>query len=282
VIAATCPTCQSTDPKVCRIDCHNPWHRYHGRLVHLQIAPIGTPNEDCHAACHAPVDDPPSELAVDLAFVSCATCIAVGTWVCGHGRRHPSPPDGYSMACGCPPWQGPPCDREHPAPTCNDPTCYREDAARKADEILPGLGNLVRKGNLDPDPDPPARPKLAKVADVDVHWRDPAKVIRRYQELTDDQVAAASIDELRAAYRGLRDHHVAETTALIAGRDDLAKRCEDKLDKSQEILVHAQKLLASADTIMRRDEATIERLTAENNRLTDELRAHRTVEKDPR
>lgn len=45
--------------------------------------------------------------------------------------------------------------------------------------------------------------------------------VPRHQELSDDQIESASIEDLRAAYRSLRAHHVAETTALIARRDDI-------------------------------------------------------------
>src|SRR5207244_8897919 len=107
----------------------------------------------------------------------------------------------------------------------------------------------VRKGSLDPDL-PTSKKFAAETTNADEHWKDPATIIRRHQELTDDQINQAFPDELRAAYRSLRDHHAAETTALIARRDDLAKRCEDNLAKSQEVLAACQKLLAHADGIM--------------------------------
>jgi hypothetical protein len=44
--------------------------------VHLQVEPIGTPSEACHARCNAAIDDPLNQLAVDLAFVTCAGCRA--------------------------------------------------------------------------------------------------------------------------------------------------------------------------------------------------------------
>ena len=43
--------------------------------------------------------------------------------------------------------------------------------------------------------------------------------IPRHQELSDEDVERTSLDDLRAAYRSLRDHHVAETAALISRRD---------------------------------------------------------------
>lgn len=44
----------------------------------------------------------------------------------------------------------------------------------------------------------------------------------RHQELSDAEVAAASVELLRLAYKTLREHHVVETTALIADRDGRA------------------------------------------------------------
>ena len=50
------------------------------------------------------------------------------------------------------------CDRAHAAPTCEDPACFREEYARRADEFLPGMGDLIRRGWLDPDQkQPPPR-----------------------------------------------------------------------------------------------------------------------------
>ena len=53
----------------------------------------------------------------------------------------------------------------------------------------------------------------------------PPEVIQRHRELSDAEVAGASLEDLRVAYRSLRDHHVAETTALVARRD-LARRLD--------------------------------------------------------
>lgn len=249
-----CPRCRSSDPQIARSDCYNPWH--HGTEVHLQ-------RETTAAACGAPIDDPPSQLAVSLEFVSCPACIV----------------------------SVPACDRGHPAPTCADPGCYREIAARKADEILPGLGDLVRKGNLDPDP-PSTNEKIADVGPK--LWRDSATIIaptnpveawrvasvsersdvphatvKRHQELTDDEVGQAPLEDLRAAYRSLRDHHVAETTALVGRRDDLTRRRDDLLAKNQTILAESQRLIATASTFMERDEKVIDDLTKENARLSE-------------
>jgi len=224
-LPAVCPTCRSTEAHDAKSGCHNPWHR--GIFVHFQREPIGTPHAECHAACAASFDDAPSELAIGWEFVSCPRCLAAA----------------------------PSCDRVHPAPSCIDPACYREESARKADDILPGLGDLVRKGRLDPDPpadDTRARP-----------------VVRKNRELSDIEVNQASLEDLRIAYRALRDHHVTETTALVTLRDDLVKRCEDKLTKSQQILTVGQDLLTSADAIMRRDSETIDQLSAENARLSE-------------
>ena len=38
--------------------------------------------------------------------------------------------------------------------------------------------------------------------------------LKRFEELYDDDVESATIDELRLAYKELRAHHVEETTAL--------------------------------------------------------------------
>jgi hypothetical protein len=43
-------------------------------VVHLQLEPIGTPGKMCHARCDAMIDDPPSQLAVDVMFVTCPHC----------------------------------------------------------------------------------------------------------------------------------------------------------------------------------------------------------------
>lgn len=39
-------------------------------------------------------------------------------------------------------------------------------------------------------------------------------IIRKNTELDDAQVEAASLEDLRKAYRWLRDHHIQETSAL--------------------------------------------------------------------
>ena len=38
--------------------------------------------------------------------------------------------------------------------------------------------------------------------------------LKRFEELCDDDLECAPIDELRLAYKALRAHHVEETTAL--------------------------------------------------------------------
>jgi hypothetical protein len=43
-------------------------------VVHLQLEPNGTPGKMCHARCDAMIDDPPSQLAVDVMFVTCTHC----------------------------------------------------------------------------------------------------------------------------------------------------------------------------------------------------------------
>lgn len=94
-------------------------------------------------------------------------------------------------------------------------------------------------------------------------------LVVRYLELSDDQVDAASLDDLRAAYRALREHHVAETTALISRRDDLSRRRDEQLAKSSEDLMESQKLIQQASAIMSRDEEVIDRLGSENARLSE-------------
>jgi hypothetical protein len=232
LVLTCCPTCRSNDPKVCATNCYNPWHR--GLVVHL------TPPDAYHAACSAPINDPPSELAADRKFVSCLRCLAL-------------------------------CDRTHTAPTCDDPACYREEHAKKADEFLPGLGDLVRKGKLDPD-----LPVGDKIVDASDLWTErPAVVIKRHQELSDVEINCATADELRDAYRALREHHVAETTALVSRRDDITRRRDDltrrmdALTENQQILAKGQQLLEGARSIMQRDGETIEQLSGEKDRLAE-------------
>jgi hypothetical protein len=220
----TCPICRSTDPSIDAPYCGNPWHR--GLVVHFQCEPNDS------APCGAAIDDPPSQLAVDLAFVSCSQCRALF----------------------------PSCSQAHPAPPCADPACYREQSARRADEDLPGLGDLVRKGVLEPD-----LPSGSRIREIG----DPGLTIKRHRELSDDEVAQTSLEKLQAAYRSLRDHHVAETTALVEGRAVFAKRCDEALAKTKRLLVWSQGLLAHGTAIMRRDEAEISNLRSENARLSE-------------
>ena len=159
----------------------------------------------------------------------------------------------------------PSCNRSHPAPSCEDPACFREESARKADDLLPGLGDLVRKGRLDPEL--PTDDKIG--GDGNALWSEPAVIVRRHRELSDIEVNQASLEDLRIAYRTLRDHHVAETSALVTGRNDLARRCKENLTKSQQILDVGRSLLTSADAIMKRDDETIEQLRTENARLSE-------------
>ena len=91
----------------------------------------------------------------------------------------------------------------------------------------------------------------------------------RHQELSDADIDRVSIDDLRAAYRSLRDHHIAETTVLISRRDDLTRRRDEQLAKGQEVLKQSQKLIERADQIILSDAETIDRLGAENARLTE-------------
>jgi hypothetical protein len=151
--------------------------------------------------------------------------------------------------------------------TC--PACYRETIARKVDDILPGLGTLVRQTTVTQ-----WGSSIRETSNEDEHWSGPAKIL--HQELSDNEIDRTTLEGLRAAYRSLRDHHVAETTALAQRRDDLTRRRDDQLARSQEILAESQRLLASADTIMasadtimRRDEKTIDQITSESARLSE-------------
>lgn len=83
--------------------------------------------------------------------------------------------------------------------TCR--ACYREAHARKADDILPGLGDLVRTGKLDPDL--PSGDKVKN--DPDDFWSGAARIIQSPRDLSDEEIEAATPDELRAAYRALRN-----------------------------------------------------------------------------
>ena len=85
--------------------------------------------------------------------------------------------------------------------------------------------------------------------------------IPRYQELSDEDVERASLDDLRAAYRTLRDHHIAETAALISRRDEFTRR-RDELLKSPEDLTKTHTLVNRADEF-------IDRLGSENARLSE-------------
>lgn len=71
------------------------------------------------------------------------------------------------------------CDGKHAAPTCDDPACYREEVARRADDNLPGLGELVRKGLLDPDPrpDPQPDPDPDTATEDAEQWTDAATLV---------------------------------------------------------------------------------------------------------
>jgi len=101
---------------------------------------------------------------------------------------------------------------------------------------------------------------------------DPACYRERHyqdQELSNEDVDRSSPDDLRAAYRSLRDHHLTETTALISRRDDLTRRRDDALAKSNQVHTKSQRLLIQAQAIMHRDEETIDRLGSENARLSE-------------
>jgi hypothetical protein len=93
----------------------------------------------------------------------------------------------------------------------------------------------------------------------------PTKPIKRHQELSDVEIDQTTIDDLRAAYRTLRDHHVAETTALISKHkglaqkyEDLSRRCEEMLAKSSNTLAVSRQLVERTATIVREDEKALD------------------------
>lgn len=90
------------------------------------------------------------------------------------------------------------CDGRHAAPTCADPACYREARALQVDQILPGLGDLVRRGDLDP-----GQPRSFDPLDFE-RWSEPLRLVpplrafraadpahpRTPDRLTDEELAA--------------------------------------------------------------------------------------------
>ncbi len=85
----------------------------------------------------------------------------------------------------------------------------------------------------------------------------PAKPLKRHQELSDIEIDQAQIDDLRDAYRTLRAHHVAETTALISKHkglaqkyEELSRRCEEMLAKSSHTLATSRQIVESAVAIL--------------------------------
>lgn len=83
--------------------------------------------------------------------------------------------------------------------TCS--TCYREAIARRVDSILPGLGDLVRSCKLDPKL--PTGNKINN--DADEFWDGAARIIQSSRDLSDEEIDTATPEDLRAAYRALRD-----------------------------------------------------------------------------
>ena len=53
-------------------------------------------------------------------------------------------------------------------------------------------------------------------------------MIPKFTELTEEQINVLGADELRNAYRALRDHHIAETSALWNKVENL-RRLSSKL-----------------------------------------------------
>ncbi len=110
------------------------------------------------------------------------------------------------------------CDRAHAAPPCVDPACYCEAHARRADKILPGLGDLIRRGVLEPsleiaigdqvvpalrairtaDPADPKTPFRLSNEEL-MSWADRVGVYRAPMEETYIRLVVDEIRERRAA-----------------------------------------------------------------------------------
>jgi hypothetical protein len=112
-------------------------------------------------------------------------------------------------------------------------------------------------------------PKVCRSDCYDLWHRIEYAHLRRHHELSDDDIERASPDELRDAYRELRAHHIAETTALMSRRDDLTRRRDDQLIKSNEQMAASQKLIEEAARIINHDEAAMDQLGSENARLSE-------------
>ena len=155
------------------------------------------------------------------------------------------------------------CDGAHAAPTCDDPACYREAHACQVDQILPGLGDLVRRGDLDP-----GQPRSFDPLD-DERWSEPLRLVpplralraadpadpRTPDRLTDEELASwarnCRIDEksmegtyLRFLVDELQDRRAAE--AAFAEVDDRfqALECEACDDLSGSRLCPEHEVLA--------------------------------------
>lgn len=86
---------------------------------------------------------------------------------------------------------------------------------------------------------------------VDAAARQRSRVTR-HQELSDDEVRAIAPDNLRAAYRTLRDHHVAETTALVDRTERMRPIYDAALDWRRHVALvpvspHTARLIETID-----------------------------------
>ena len=78
---------------------------------------------------------------------------------------------------------------------------------------------------------------------------------KHYEELTDDEVDMISRENLRAAYRQLRDHHVAVTTALTIRIDRMRMVYDVALDWRRHAarpspVSHTARLIAAIDAAL--------------------------------
>lgn len=78
---------------------------------------------------------------------------------------------------------------------------------------------------------------------------------RHHEELTDDEVDMISRENLRAAYRQLRDHHVAVTTALAIRIDRMRMVYDVALDWRRHVSLvpaqqHTARLIAAIDAAL--------------------------------
>ena len=165
------------------------------------------------------------------------------TWVCGYGKRHPNPAPGYAMCCGCPadtPW----VDRT----STSNATGRTKVVTNTACPITSADGWMLC--SLPVRHEGPHDMRSVAIGDL-------TKPITRHQELSDDTIDRQTISDLRAAYRTLRDHHVAETTALISRSNDLARRCADLTQRCDKMLAKSKNALAASQQLVERTAAIV-------------------------